>query len=114
MAAFPARYACRRCLVWLLSAALLLPIAQTAATWHLLSLACMDRGDLHSKPLSHPSHCDFCLTAAGFSGGVGTGGAASPPPPVRLHEAPLVVSTRIASALSAWAYRSRAPPSAQS
>ena len=100
----------RRHLVWLLSAALLLPIAQTAAAWHVLSLACVDQGDVHGKPYSHPSRCDFCLTAAGLSSGAANTEAASMPRPVSLHEAPPAVSTLLRPALAALAYRSRAPP----
>jgi hypothetical protein len=110
MPAFPIRCGPRRHLAWLLSVALLLPIAQTAATWHALSLACVDRGDVYGKPLSHPSRCDFCLTVAGLSGGAATG---TPPPsahPVALHESPASILSRIVFALPAWDYRSRAPP----
>ena len=96
----------------MLAAALLLPVAQTAATRHVLSLACVDQGEVHGKPYSHPAHCDFCLSAAGLSSGAATGEAASLPRPVSLHEAPSALSTRILSALAALAYRSRAPPTA--
>ena len=98
--------------MWLLSAALLLPVAQTAALWHVVSVAGVDRSDAHGKPFSHPSHCDLCLTAAGLSNGGAPGAAAPPSPPAGLHEAPPALSTRFVSALAAWAYRSRAPPSA--
>ncbi len=114
MPAFHARHGRRRYLAWLLVAALLLPVAQTAATWHVLSLACADQSDVHSKPYSHPSRCDFCLTAAGLSSGAASAETASSPRPVSLHEAPSAVSSRIVSAVLAWAYRSRAPPFALS
>jgi len=110
MSAFRIRRGPRRHIAWLLSAALLLPAAQTAATWHALSLACADRGDVHGKPLSHPSRCDFCLTAAGVSGAAATGAPAASAHPVAWHELPASSSSLIASALPAWAYRSRAPP----
>jgi hypothetical protein len=100
----------RRHFVWLLSVALLLPIAQTAATWHVLSMACVDRGDPHGKPLSHPTRCDFCLTAAGLNSGAALGEAVFSPHPAGLHEAPPVFSNPFESAVPAWAYRSRAPP----
>jgi len=113
MRAFHIRCGPRRHLAWLLSVALLLPIAQTAATWHVLSVACVDRGDVHGKPLSHPLRCDFCLTVAGLGSGAATGAPAPSAHPVALHESPASVSSRIVSALPAWAYRSRAPPFAQ-
>jgi len=113
MRAFHIRCGPRRHLAWLLSVALLLPIAQTAATWHVLSVACVDRGDVHGKPLSHPLRCDFCLTVAGLGSGAATGAPAPSAHPVALHESPASVSSRIVSALPAWAYRSRAPPYAQ-
>jgi len=97
--------------VWLLSVALLLPIAQTAATWHVLSMACVDRGDAHGKPLSHPSRCDFCLTAAGLSDGAASADPVSSPHPLSLREAPAAVASPIVSAAPASGYHSRAPPS---
>jgi hypothetical protein len=100
----------RRHLVWLLAVALLLPIAQTAATWHVLSMACIDQADLHGKPPSHPTRCDFCLTAAGFHSGAATSVALAAPRPVSLHEAPRHFASPFVGAAPAWGYRSRAPP----
>ncbi len=108
----PRRRPHRHLVVWLLSAALLVPVAQTAAMWHVVSLVSVDRSDAHGKPFSHPAHCDLCLTAAGLSSGGAPGAAAPPTPPAGLHEAPPAVPTRLVSAPAAWAYRSRAPPSA--
>ncbi len=108
----PRRRPHRHLVVWLLSAALLVPVAQTAAMWHVVSLVSVDRSDAHGKPFSHPSHCDLCLTAAGLSSGGAPGATAMPPQPAGLHEAPRVASSRFVSALAGWAYRSRAPPSA--
>ena len=110
MLAFRTRRGTRHHLAWLLSAALLLPVAQTAATWHVLSVACVEQADVHGKPYSHPSRCDFCLTAAGLSSGAANTEAASLSHPASLHEAPPTRSTFILSALAALAYRSRAPP----
>jgi len=109
----PSRSAARCRLAWLLSVALLLPIAQTATTWHVLSFACVDRGDVHGKPLYHPSHCDFCLSAAALSGGALTGEPPSSPRPMGRHEVPPPISSGIWIALLTWAYRSRAPPFAR-
>jgi hypothetical protein len=89
---------------------LLVPIAQTATTWHVLSFACMDVRDAHGKAPYHQSHCDFCLTAAALSGGALSGEAPSSPHPAGRHEVPPALSSSIWSALPAWAYRSRAPP----
>jgi len=96
--------------VWLLAAALLLPVAQTAATWHVLSRACLDQADSHGKPYSHPARCDFCLTAASLSSGAANTASASLPHPVGLHEVPPPAPTFLLSASAALAYRSRAPP----
>ena len=104
----------RRHLVWLLSFALLLPIAQTYATRHALSLACADQGDRQGKPLNHPSHCDICLTAAGLHSGAASGVPVSSANPAGLHEAPRFISIPFASAVPASGYRSRAPPFALS
>jgi len=85
MRAFHIRCGPRRHLAWLLSVALLLPIAQTAATWHVLSVACVDRGDVHGKPLSHPLRCDFCLTVAGLGSGAATGAPVDVPQRARFE-----------------------------
>lgn len=58
-------------LAWLLGLLLLMPLAQTAATWHLIS-------HIHAQsPLRSAEHsaayadyCDLCQTAAGTLGGV--------------------------------------------
>jgi len=112
MPLFQARRRPRRLVVWLLSAALALPVAQTAATWHLVSLAAVGTEDAHVKPYSHPAHCDLCLAAAGLSSGAAAGAAAPAPAPPALHEAPSADSTPLVHALGGCAYRSRAPPSA--
>jgi hypothetical protein len=103
-----------RHILWLLLVALLLPVAQTVATWHVLSTACTDRADPNGKSQSHPSHCDLCLTAASLHSGAASGVVISAPPAAGLHEAPRYLSNPLVSASPAWAYRSRAPPVALS
>jgi len=97
-------------LVWLLWAALLLPIAQTATTWHALSVARADGSDAHGKQWLHHAHCDFCLTAAALSGGALPGEPPPSPHPTGRHEAPQATSSGVWFAFPTWAYRSRAPP----
>jgi hypothetical protein len=101
----------RRHLAWLLAAALLLPVVQTAATWHVLSPGCVDRAGEHDKPSSsHPLHCDFCLTVAGLIGGAATRMLPAALPPAGSHEAAPVTAGRVLRAPALWAYRTRAPP----
>jgi hypothetical protein len=57
-------------LAWLLVLVLLLPLAQAAASWHLLAHVNADP----SKPSNgnhaiHIDHCDLCLTAVALTGG---------------------------------------------
>ena len=99
--------------MWLLWVASLLPIAQTAATWHVLSRAGAAQADVHDKQLLHHTRCDFCLTAAALSGGILPGQLPFSPHYVGHHEAPQAISSDVWSALATWAYRSRAPPSAR-
>lgn len=95
-------------LLWL---ALLLPLAQAAATWHGYShfgpqASSHDDG----KQLAHDAHCDLCLTAAGLAGGALVDTAASPREP-ELHDTlPGVVVAHTYAARLTPAYRSRAPP----
>ena len=100
--------------VWLLWLVLLLPLAQTAATLHVLSHATTElaglTGGAGDQPAIDPAHCDLCLTAAALLGAA---------PPVRpavlaqstaLHTLPKTwfASSQLAPALPA--YQSRAPP----
>lgn len=100
----------QRHLVWLLWAALLLPIAQTATAWHALSVARVDGGDAHGKQWLHHTHCDFCLTAAALSSGALAGEQPASPLPTGRHEAPQAASSGDWFAFPTCAYRSRAPP----
>jgi hypothetical protein len=101
----------RRSLVWLLGLALLLPVAQLTATWHGFShIAAASSAPDDERQAAHATHCDLCLTAAAVAAGAlpGTGSVAIFAP-VQL-EAPQFAFSGIRAALTAPAYRSRAPP----
>jgi hypothetical protein len=102
-----------RHLAWLLWFALLLPIAQAAATWHTVShtaQALAESADLHDKQAPDAGHCDLCLNAAAIHGG------ALPSTPVVFtqgsarHEAPALVLTGVSPGSPTRTYQSRAPP----
>ena len=102
----------QRHLAWLLWLALLLPLAQSAATWHLLSHVRADQADADGgKPAIHLSQCDLCLSAAALAGGAPLLSTPRLPPPGVLHEAPVVDSRGIVWLATTPAYHSRAPPS---
>jgi hypothetical protein len=93
--------------------ALLLPIAQLTASWHVLShaaTAISDAADEKSAP--HQTHCDLCVTAAAVSGGALIG----QPPSIlfaALHaDLPPAALVAVWAATPIRAYRSRAPPTA--
>ncbi len=101
--------------MWLLWLVLLLPLAQTAATLHLLSHATADlageSGTIDGKLAIDRAQCDLCLTAASLIG-------AAPPvtPPFlplskALHESPNAVFSSLWLEPTVPAYQSRAPPS---
>ena len=103
MVALRSRIVSQRHFAWLLWLALLLPVAQAAATWHALSHIGRDASsEVDGKLARHVSHCDLCLTAAAVTGGALPGTPPSVPHPAARHQAPL--------ALPALAYLSRAPP----
>jgi len=97
--------------VWAWALALLLPLAQLAASWHALSHVAFE-GDAAAtvKRTLHIGHCDLCLTAAA----VGDGPSAVQPlvfvPMALRHVRPngVSIAVRVASRLAA--YLSRAPP----
>lgn len=103
----------RRHFTWLLWLAMLLPLAQAAATWHAMSHAAAaatgSESESDSKAL-HASHCALCLSAAA----IGDGPLPSAAPALMLlgasHAAPSALAL-IGRAADEWpAYRSRAPP----
>jgi hypothetical protein len=111
---FPFANRPRRHFAWLLWLAMLLPLAQGAATWHAMShaAAAVSGGetDSDSKAL-HASSCALCLSAAAL----GNGAAPATPPGLVLlaasHAAPLAAALPNRAAVDWPAYRSRAPPS---
>lgn len=98
-----------RHLVWLLWLVLLLPIAQTAATWHVLSHVHSSQAD-DGKQAIHQDHCDLCLSATALIGGAPLLSSPHLPLARGLHEAPLVELRGIRLTAPALAYDSRAPP----
>lgn len=100
-------------LVWLLWLALLLPVAQAAATWHALSHTGWDvNGAAEGKRALHQPHCDLCVSAAAVSGGALPGKPPSLQHPPAHHEMPQAAFSGVGPALFARAYLSRAPPNA--
>lgn len=99
---------------WLLWLVLLLPLAQTAANWHLLSHATSElsgeSGGADGKPAIDPAHCDLCLMAAALIG------AAPPVPSAVLAPTSAPHTPPVSGFASVWlapalpAYQSRAPP----
>jgi hypothetical protein len=114
MPALPPRLLAQRRFVWLLWLALLTPIAQTTATWHAVSHACLDQtGEPDGKQAFTHTHCALCLAEAALSSGAIPGEPPSVPHPTALHEIPNTDSGRIWFVLTERPYESRAPPSAQ-
>lgn len=101
----------RRHLVWLLWLVLLLPVAQVAASWHVLS-------HVNSQPVPendnrqaiHHAQCDLCLGAAALVSGAPLASASAVPATQALHEAVLPTAPIVQWRLATSAYLSRAPP----
>lgn len=99
-------------LAWLLWMALLLPMAQTAASWHGLSHVASAAAT--SQPAedqaAHTAHCDLCLNAAALGGGA----LPEAPPSLQLvamrHTRPQVAAAQPWQAPASLPYQSRAPP----
>ena len=97
---------------WLLGLALLLPLAQSALAWHVIShggeAGRQSRDDERSLP--HGKDCPVCQMAAAL----GAGGPPCAPPrwtaPVAEQAPPVAVAAAAWLAPVAVAYRSRAPP----
>ena len=102
----------QRRFAWLLGLVLLLPLAQSAATWHLLS---------HVQPVQyeqpgddqaiHLGHCDLCLTAAAIAGGALPVQSTLSAPILAPSVAPASRSSTIWIGWLLRPYESRAPPS---
>lgn len=101
----------RRRFAWLLWLAVLMPLAQAAAAWHVVAhegaRAATDDGK-HGPP---HSPCDLCLAAAALGSGAPPGKPAALPCPACAQEMPGADSGADALAPTASVYRSRAPPS---
>ena len=96
---------------WLLWLALLLPLAQASATWHVLSHAMAQaNGATDEQPALHPTHCDLCLSAAALSGGALSGAPQALPHLAMRHALPQSDSSSVWFAPAVRAYESRAPP----
>lgn len=111
MHALRSRSVSQRRLAWLLWFGLLFPVAQASAAWHALSHTPQEaRRAADSQQAPHPTHCDLCLMAAAIGGGAPL---AEPPAliaPAIDFELPQADVVDVWLALSARAYRSRAPP----
>jgi hypothetical protein len=96
---------------WLLWLVLLVPVAQTAATWHVVShVNAIHLYQDEGQQAIHEDLCDLCLSAAAVMGG-----APLVTPLDVFHaskpvEAPLFSWPGLLSIAPARAYESRAPP----
>lgn len=97
---------------WLLWLALVLPLAQTAATWHALShtRATIAAGD-EDQPASHAAaQCDLCLAASAVAGGALAAAPHALPVSSAMEARPLLAARPERHSPVALAYQSRAPP----
>ncbi|MBI3368370.1 MAG: hypothetical protein HY021_07970 [Burkholderiales bacterium] len=98
-------------LLWLVWLALLVPAAQSAATWHAFSHASAETsapGDDPSSPAL--SNCDLCLTAAAIGAGGLLAAPSQPPPSAARHALEPAALVGVWPSRPALAYLSRAPP----
>ena len=101
----------QRRFTWLLWLAMLLPVAQLAASWHVLSHVGSEAGgEAAGKQAAHPTHCDLCLTAAAIAGGALVASLPALLHPAVRHLAPSIAFVGVWLASPVRAYRSRAPP----
>jgi hypothetical protein len=99
-------------LSWLFWLAMLLPMAQGAATWHGYSHVVLNASaQTGDKQAPHPEHCELCLAAAALGSGALPSVALSLADRPAGHELPPHVVRSVGLARAALAYRSRAPPS---
>ena len=113
MRAIQFRSLVRHSLPWLAWLAMLLPVAQFAATWHGYSHVQGQASEREQdKQAPHAAHCDLCLTAAAVSGGALVGAAPKPPDPAARHALPQAAAGGVWPAFPTLAYLSRAPPHA--
>ena len=98
-------------LAWLLGLLLLMPLAQTAATWHLISHVHAQTSErLDDASVNLADYCDLCQTAAATLGGALTSrSVAHVAAPVPL-EAPQFPPRSVVLPRPWQPYASRAPP----
>lgn len=101
----------RRRFAWLLWLALLMPLAQAAAGWHVAAHESARAGSDDGKHGPAHSQCELCLAAAALGSGALPARPAALPCPACVHEIPSADSGAAALAPTSSAYRSRAPPS---
>ncbi len=111
MHALRSRLVSQRRLAWLLWLALLVPIAQLGAAWHALSHDRLEANRaVDDKKTPTPTHCDLCLSAAAIGSGAPLADAPVWTAPAAVHALPQAAVVDVWLALTARAYRSRAPP----
>ncbi len=103
----------RRHFAWLLWLVLLVPLGQTAATWHLLSHVLAsetaDNKDDGNQAI-HLDRCDLDLSAATVIGGAPLITGPDMPRATACIDAPLLALHGVFSTAFARAYDSQAPP----
>jgi len=104
----------KRRLAWLLVFALLLPIAQAAASWHLLSHVHAQRSDRPAGHLAaHEDSCDRCLTTVALTGAAIPGPSGGVAPTMAPTGTVAIEHFAIWYASPQRPYESRAPPFAR-
>lgn len=100
----------RRHLGWLLCLVLLLPIAQTAASWHVLSHIGAPQTEDTSQQALDQDRCDLCVSAAALLGGAPLRSDTSVAPDRARAEAVRFNPNAAPVLAPVRAYDSRAPP----
>jgi hypothetical protein len=101
----------QRHMAWLLWLALLLPLAQTAASWHVLShVNSGQAAEPDEQRAIHQAHCELCLSAAALIGGAPLASQPDQPQVRALTEVVAADLRSVAWKPAARAYESRAPP----
>jgi hypothetical protein len=101
----------QRHMAWLLWLALLLPLAQTAASWHILSHANSEQTKAaDDQQAVHQAHCELCLSAAALIGGAPLASLPNLFHPRAMAEVLAADVRGVISTPTARAYESRAPP----
>jgi hypothetical protein len=97
-------------LLWLV---LLLPLAQAASNWHVMShTAQASQGtDTQDETLPQSGHCALCLMAAAIDGGALPAAPIVFLPPALAPQSPYRVLAGVWQAPPAAGYQGRAPPS---